>query len=101
MSSESNLNLKNSGGVGAKGKELKIEKFKIPHTYVIIAGMIILSFIGTYIIPAGVYERVKDVNSGRMIIAPETFTYVANTPVFLIWFKKQVPLIHFLHFYNI
>lgn len=81
MSSESNLNLKNSGGVGTKGKELKIEKFKIPHTYVIIVGIIILSFIGTYIIPAGVYERVKDVNSGRMIIAPETFTYVANTPV--------------------
>lgn len=62
-------------------EKFKIEKFKIPHTYVIIFGMIMLSFIGTYIIPAGVYERVKDVNSGRMIIAPETFTYVANTPV--------------------
>ncbi len=30
MNSESNLNLKNSGRAGAKGKELKIEKFKIP-----------------------------------------------------------------------
>lgn len=81
MNSRSNLGLKNNKEMGTKEKGFELEKFKIPHTYVIIVGMIILSFIGTYIIPAGIYERVKDPNSGRMIIAPETFTYVINTPV--------------------
>lgn len=81
MNTELNMEIENNNNTSIKGRRLKIEKFQIPHTYVIIAGMIILAFIGTYIIPAGVYERIKDVNSGRMIISPETFTYVPNTPV--------------------
>ncbi|MGL5936586.1 MAG: YfcC family protein [Cetobacterium sp.] len=81
MNNESNISLENQIEEIREQKSFKIEKFKIPHTYVIIAGMIILAFIGTYIIPAGVYQRVKDINTGRMIISPETFSFVQNTPV--------------------
>lgn len=58
-----------------------LKNFKVPHTYVIITTIIAISFIGTYIIPAGIYDRIQDPNSGRMIIDPTTFRYVTNTPV--------------------
>lgn len=57
------------------------EGMKIPHTYVIISCIVLLAFIATYLVPAGVYQRVLDPTSGRNIIDPTTFKYVENTPV--------------------
>ena len=45
-----------------------VKKFKVPHTYVILFIIIVLATIGTYFIPAGVYERVKDAATGRTIV---------------------------------
>ena len=58
----------------------KAKKFKVPHTYVILIGVILLMAILTYIIPAGVYERVKDAD-GRSVVDPNSFKVVENTPI--------------------
>ena len=51
---------------------------KIPHTYVLLFFIIVVAALLTYIIPAGTYERVEQ--DGRMVIVPETFTTVEQTP---------------------
>lgn len=60
---------------------------KVPHTYVIICGMIFLAFLATYLVPAGVYERIKDPLTGRQIIDVTSFRSVPNTPVKLFSLK--------------
>ncbi|MDO4559340.1 MAG: AbgT family transporter [bacterium] len=56
-------------------------KFKMPHTYILIASLIILAAIGTYLIPAGEYNRVKDERTGRTLVLPGTFHHVDQKPV--------------------
>ncbi|MDP3487794.1 MAG: C4-dicarboxylate ABC transporter permease [Bacillota bacterium] len=56
-------------------------KFKVPHTYVIIFSMVLIAFIGTYLIPAGQYARVKDPISNRTVVDPNSFKYIEQTPV--------------------
>ena len=56
-------------------------RFKVPHTYVIIFSMVLIAFIGTYLIPAGQYARVKDPISGRTVVDPNSFTNIDQTPV--------------------
>ena len=64
-----------------KEKRKYFEGMKIPHTYVIISCIVLIAFIATYFVPAGIYDRVIDPISGRSIIDPTTFRYVENTPV--------------------
>lgn len=54
---------------------------KIPHTYVLIAFLILLSVIGTYVIPAGEFNRLKDEQTGRTLVLPGTFHKVEQKPV--------------------
>ena len=42
--------------------------------------VIVFCAIASYIIPAGVYDRVKDVQTGKMVVDPSTFHYVAQKP---------------------
>ena len=58
---------------------LKIQK--VPHTYVLIAILIVLAAIGTYLIPAGEFNRVTDEQTGRTLVIPGTFHKVEQTPV--------------------
>ncbi len=55
-------------------------KSKFPHTYVLLFSVIILCALLTYIIPAGVYERVKDPNTGRTVVDAASFHHVEPTP---------------------
>ena len=80
----------------------KKKGFKMPNTYVIIVGFIILFSLLSYVIPAGVYDMVKV--GGRKVVNPESFHYVEATPVPL-WrivtsipsgLAKQASLIFFL-----
>lgn len=64
-----------------KEKRKYFEGMKIPHTYVIISCIVLIAFIATYLVPAGIYDRVVEPVSGRSIIDPTTFRYVENTPV--------------------
>ncbi len=52
---------------------------KVPHVWTIILFCLIFAGIMTYIIPAGVYDRVEV--AGRQVIDPSSFHYVAQTPV--------------------
>lgn len=52
---------------------------KVPHVWTIILFCLILAGIMTYIIPAGVYDRVEV--AGRQVIDPSSFHYVEQTPV--------------------
>ncbi len=59
----------------------KRKKFKVPHSYVIIIMLLIVVSTLTYVIPAGVYDRVEDVATGKQIVNPEVFNYIEKTPV--------------------
>lgn len=52
---------------------------KIPHTLVIIFGMIVLTIISSYIVPAGMYERVEI--DGIVTVVPDSFHYIEQSPV--------------------
>lgn len=54
----------------------KLMHIKMPHTYVILSIILLIVVAMTYLIPAGVYDRVLDEASGKMIVLPETFHYV-------------------------
>lgn len=59
--------------------------FRVPHVWTIIFFCLMLAGTMSWIIPAGLYDRV-DVG-GRMVVDPTTFHYVAQTPVsFFGWF---------------
>ncbi len=57
-----------------------VKAFKAPSPILILVCVIVLCAIASYIIPAGVYERVKDVNTGKMVVDPSTFHYVTQNP---------------------
>lgn len=57
------------------------KKFKVPHTFVILFFLIVVATIGTYIIPAGVYDRVTDPITNRSVVDPLSFHLVEKTPV--------------------
>ena len=50
-------------------------KFKMPHTYVIIFSIVVLSAILANVIPAGEFARVIN-ETGREIVVPGSFTYL-------------------------
>lgn len=63
---------------------------KIPHPYILLFFIIVLSGIMTYIIPAGEYERAKI--NGRMVVVAGTFKNIASSPVSFFDLFKSIPL---------
>ena len=59
--------------------EIKTKGFRVPHVWTIILFCLILAGIMTYIVPAGVYDRVEV--AGRQVIDPTTFHLVEPSPV--------------------
>lgn len=64
---------------GLENNKKKHREF--PHVFVILLTIILIVGILTYIIPAGQYQRVLDEASNRMVIDPNSFTYIDRTPV--------------------
>jgi len=58
---------------------MKEKKFKIPHVFVLLMLIVLIAAIMSYIVPAGMYDRV-DVD-GRSLIDAESFHYIDRTPV--------------------
>lgn len=58
----------------------QIKAFKAPSPIIILVCVIVLCTLASYVIPAGVYDRVKDVHTGKMVVDPATFHYVAQKP---------------------
>jgi uncharacterized ion transporter superfamily protein YfcC len=63
---------------------------RMPDTYVLIAGIIILATLLTYIIPAGKFEMVKNA-AGQMVVDAKTFHYIARTPVGFMGLLLAIP----------
>lgn len=58
---------------------------RVPHVWTIIFFCLMLAGAMSWIIPAGLYDRVQV--DGRMVVDPTTFHYIAQTPVsFFGWF---------------
>jgi uncharacterized ion transporter superfamily protein YfcC len=56
-------------------------KSKVPHTFVLLFGLIVLAVIGTYVLPAGQFDRAKDERTNRTLVVPGTYHHVEQTPV--------------------
>lgn len=61
-------------------QEKEVKAFKAPSPIIILVCVILLCALASYVIPAGVYDRVKDAHTGRMVVNPATFHYVASKP---------------------
>lgn len=66
-----------------KDSNLGIKKKKswVPHTYVLIFCIILIAAAATYLVPAGVYDRVTDPNTGRTIVDAASFKNVPQNPI--------------------
>ena len=53
--------------------------FKVPHTLVILFGMVVLAQILTYLIPAGSFDRVETAE-GRLQVVPGSFHLTPDAP---------------------
>lgn len=83
------------------------KKFKIPNTFVIVFGFILLAAVGTWILPGGSYKRhvIEENGSKREIILRDSFQYEeANPQVFEIFeaplkgFIRMAEIIAFVFF---
>lgn len=70
---------------------IKKKKSRVPHTYVLIFGIILLAAVGTYIIPAGVYDRVTDPVTKRTVVDAASFKNVPQTPIMPFDIMKAIP----------
>lgn len=53
-------------------------KSRVPHTYVLLFGLMLLAALSTWIIPAGSYDRV--ITQGRELIDPDSYRPVESRP---------------------
>ncbi|MEA5059859.1 MAG: hypothetical protein VB049_07460 [Candidatus Pelethousia sp.] len=67
----------------------KKKKFTVPHAFVLIFCLVLMASILTYIVPAGQYDMVEV--AGRKVVDPDSFHYVAQSPVGLWGVVKAFP----------
>jgi len=76
-------------------------KLRVPHTYVLLVGLIALAAAATWIVPAGSYDRI--VENGREIVAPLSYHRVEARPAglgaFLLAFPRGLREIAEIVFY--
>lgn len=65
-------------------------KFKVPHVYVVLLIIVTLCAILTYFVPAGKYAMMESA-SGRMVVNPDSFQFIENTPIGLMDLLKSIP----------
>ncbi len=59
-------------------------KFKVPHTLVILFGMVILAQGLSYVLPAGSFDRVENA-AGRLQVVPGSFQFTPDAPALSPW----------------
>lgn len=52
----------------------------MPHTFIILFGIIVIATVMTWLVPAGEFNRAADPESGRMIIEQGTYHVVDKNP---------------------
>ena len=73
-------------------KEKKITPLKAPNPILILAEIILFCAVATYVVPAGIFDRIADPSTGRMIVDPNSFHYVEQNPVKLFDMFKSLTL---------
>ncbi|CAM4005721.1 YfcC family protein [Alkalicoccus chagannorensis] len=71
-------------------EEVAPSRFKFPHIYVLLVGLIALMSVLSYIIPAGEYGTVEGPD-GQEMIDPEAFQFIDAAPIGLMEFLTAVP----------
>ncbi|WP_051590987.1 YfcC family protein [Bacillus sp. UNC438CL73TsuS30] len=71
-------------------------KLKMPHSYVFMGLIILITAIFTYIIPAGEFDRVEDPVTKRSLVVPGSYHSVHQTPVsfFNMFISIQKGMLH-------
>lgn len=62
-------------------KKMATYKTKVPHTYVLLFSLIILAVIGTYVLPAGQFDRAVDEVTHKTLVVPGSYHHVEQSPV--------------------
>ncbi len=63
-------------------KETRTRGFHMPHVFIILLLIMLLTVALSYIIPSGSYERITDSATGISVVDPDTFRYIENeTPI--------------------
>lgn len=73
-----------------KGEAESVVKTKIPHIFVILFLFTVVMAILTYLIPAGMYDRIPGPD-GREMIDTASFNYVTSSPVGVLELFKSIP----------
>ena len=73
----------------SKSKNLSLFK-RIPHAITMLFGIIMLVTLLTYLLPAGMYERV--LIDGRSTVVPDSYKTISPTPVGFLDMFKAIPL---------
>ena len=59
-------------------------RFQVPHTLVILFGMVVLAQLFAYLVPAGSFERVANA-AGRFQVVPGSFQFTPDAPALSPW----------------
>ena len=59
-------------------------KFRVPHTLVLLGGMIVLAWVLTLLLPAGAYQTVQN-SHGRDMVVPGTFQILGDAQAPPVW----------------
>jgi len=57
------------------------QKLRFPHPLVLLIGFILLAVLLSYLLPAGVFDRLPDLATGRDVVVPGSYHRVPPTPV--------------------
>ncbi len=53
------------------------KQFKVPHTLILLLGMMLVAYVATWLVPQGAYETVT-LDNGRQAVVPDTYSYSAE-----------------------
>ncbi|MGI6507762.1 MAG: YfcC family protein [Saccharofermentanales bacterium] len=65
------------------------KRLTVPHTFIILMGLILVVSILTYIIPAGSYDRHYDEATGRNIVDPTSYHTIEKNPTTIVEFFES------------
>lgn len=76
----------------SKNSGQTVKTMKAPSPIVIIVCIILISAIASYIIPAGVFDRIVDPNTGKTVVDPTSFHYTEQSPTTLMELFESITL---------
>ena len=80
------------GGNNVENTAEKKMKLKALNPIVLLAIILVIAAIATYVVPAGLYERVADPATQREVVNPQSFKYVAQHPIGFFEFFMSITL---------